>query len=338
MLQFKKLIILASSIFILLFLLIIFTGCSKNDNNDNTIQIKVTEVTRSIFYAPQYVSISKGFFEQQGLKIDLATGDGADKVMAGVLSGSVDIGFCGPESAIYVYNEGKEDYVEIFAQLTKRDGSFIIGREMDEDFKIQDLQNKTILPGRKGGVPFMTLEYIIKQQGLIPNKDVILDNSIQFSLMASAFSSGIGNYVTLFEPTASLIEQSGKGYILSSVGSHTEEVPYTTYLAKKSYIKDNIDIIQKFTQAVYEGQKWINQNNSKDIANEISSFFPDTDIEILISSIDRYKKIDVWNQTPFLSEDSFYRLQEIMMDSNELSKKAPYSVIVNNTFANNIIK
>ncbi len=198
-------------------------------NKSSLIKVKVSEVTHSIFYAPQYVAINKGFFKEQGIDIELSTGEGADKVMSAVLSGHIDIGFAGPEAAIYVYNEGKEDYIQVFAQLTKRDGSFIVSRKPENNFKISDLINKTILPGRKGGVPYMTFEYILKQNGINPSSDLILDSSIQFSLMLGAFTSGTGDYVNLFEPNASILEKQNRGYVVSSIGDKTGEIPFTTY-------------------------------------------------------------------------------------------------------------
>lgn len=321
--------------FSLIFILIIcstliLTSCSYDKSGLK--KIKVSEVTRSIFYAPQYVAISQGFFEDQGLKLDLSTGDGADKVMAGVLSGNIDIGFAGSEAAIYVFNEGKEDYVEIFAQLTKRDGSFLVGREKSENFDYNELKGKTILPGRKGGVPFMTLEYILKQKNLIPGGNINLDNSIQFSLMSSSFASGIGDYVTLFEPAASIIEKQNRGHILTSIGKDSKEVPYTTYFAKKSFISKNQDIIKSFTTAVYKGMQWVLSHSAQEIAKEIISFFPDGDIEILTTAIDRYKQVDVWNNNPYITQESFNNIQDIMQQAGELEKRAPYEKVVNNSF------
>ena len=224
----------------------------KNTNNDVK-NIKVCEVTRSVFYAPQYVAINNGYFKENGIEIELTTGQGADAVMTSVLSNQVNIGFAGPEASIYVYNEGKEDYCQVFAQMTKKDGSFLVAREKNDNFKWQDLKGKTIIPGRKGGVPYMTLEYVLRKNGLDPKKDVVLDDSIKFDLMAGAFTSGTADYVTLFEPTASLTQNENKGYIVASVGEAAGEIPYTAYFAKKSYIENNKETIQKFTNAIYKG-------------------------------------------------------------------------------------
>ena len=309
----------------------------KNTNNDVK-NIKVSEVTRSVFYAPQYVAINNGYFKENGIEIELTTGQGADAVMTSVLSNQVNIGFAGPEASIYVYNEGKEDYCQVFAQMTKKDGSFLVAREKNDNFKWQDLKGKTIIPGRKGGVPYMTLEYVLRKNGLDPKKDFVLDDSIKFDLMAGAFTSGTADYVTLFEPTASLTQNENKGYIVASVGEAAGEIPYTAYFAKKSYIENNKETIQKFTNAIYKGQKWVKENSSEDIAKAVQSFFPDTDITLLSKVIQNYKDIDAWNDTPVLKEESFNLLQDVMTSAGELQKKAPYDKIVNNEYANEAIK
>ena len=258
--------------------------------------------------------------------------------MTSVLSGESQIGFAGPEASIYVYNEGKDDYTQVFAQLTKRDGSFLVSKEKIENFDWTDLKGTTVIPGRKGGVPYMTLEYVIKQHGLVPGKDLILDDSIKFDLMASAFTSGDADFVTLFEPTASNIEQIGKGYIVASVGEESGEIPYTAYFAKKSYIEENEELIQNFTNAIYEGQKYVEEHSAQDIAEVIKDFFPDTDIELLATAVQSYKDIDAWNTTPILEEKSFDKLQEVMSEAGELTQKAPYDKIINNKYAEKAIK
>lgn len=244
----------------------------------------------------------------------------------------------GPEAAIYVYNEGKEDYIEVFAQMTKRDGSFLVSREKNDDFKWTDLKGTTIIPGRKGGVPYMTFEYVLKQNGLDTKKDLVLDDSIKFDLMAGAFTGGNADYVTLFEPTASMTEAQGKGYIVASVGEASGEIPYTAYFAKKSYIENNPEIVQGFTNAVYKGQVWVKEHTAREIAEAIQSYFPDTDLDMLEKSIQSYKDIDAWNETPVLEQEAFDRLQTVMQTAGELSEKAPYDVIVNNEFAKETIK
>lgn len=330
----KKIIITIIAVVILVCIVVGMIFIQKSNNNKSDLKtIKVNEVTRSVFYAPQYVAISKGFFKDHGIEIELTTGQGADAVMTAVLSNQCDIGFAGPEASIYVYNEGKEDYTQVFAQLTKKDGSFLISRKQTDNFSWQDLKGKTVIPGRKGGVPYMTLEYVLRKNGIDPKKDLVLDDSIKFDLMAGAFVSGNADYVTLFEPTASLTQNQKKGYIVASVGKEAGEIPYTAYFAKKSYITNNKDTIQGFTDAVYKGQQWVKDHSSKEIAEQIQSFFPDTDVDLLTTVIQNYKDIDAWNDTPILKEEAFNRLQEVMSMAGELKNKVPYDKIINNSFA-----
>ena len=304
----------------------------EKDNSDSNLKtIQLNEVTRSVFYAPQYVAIENGYFEEQGLKLEITTGQGADKVMTAILAGQSDIGLCGPEAAIYVYNEGKEDYVEVFAQLTQKDGSLLVSKEKTDNFKWTDLIGKTIIPGRKGGVP-------LKKNGINPQTDVNLDDSIKFDLMAGAFTGGNAEYVTLFEPTASMTEDAGKGYVVASIGEASGEIPYTAYFAKRSYIKENEDIIQGFTNAVYKGQMWVKEHTAAEIAEVIQNFFPDTKLEMLTRSIQSYMDIDAWNDTPVLKEEAFNRLQTVMKEAGELEKEAPYNQVVNNKYAEETIK
>ena len=311
---------------------------NNNKTDSNSTVIKMNEVTRSVFYAPQYVAINNGYFKDYNIEIDLTTGQGADAVMTSVLSGESQIGFAGPEASIYVYNEGKEDYTQVFAQLTKKDGSLLISRKNEPNFDWKNLKGKTIIPGRKGGVPYMTLEYVLKKNGLDPKTDVVLDDSIKFDLMAGAFTAGNADYVTLFEPTASLTEKQGKGYVVASVGEEAGEIPYTAYFAKKSYIEKNESVVQNFTNAIYKGQKWVKEHTAEEIANVIQSFFPDTSVEMLKSAIQTYKDIDAWNDTPILKEESFNRLQEVMTLAGELKNNVPYNKIVNNIYAEKSIK
>lgn len=314
-------------------ILIVKSKTTDNKENNNMQTIQLNEVTRSVFYAPQYVAISNGFFEEEGLKLEITTGQGADKVMTAILAGQSDIGLCGPEAAIYVYNEGKEDYIEVFAQLTQKDGSFLVSRNQTDNFSWKDLVGTTVIPGRKGGVPYMTLEYVLKQNGINPEKDLILDDSIKFDLMAGAFTGGNADYVTLFEPTASMTQDAGKGYIVASVGEAAGEVPYTAYCAKKSYIDNNEEIIKKFTKALYKGEQWVKEHTAREIAEKIQKFFPDTTLESLETSVEKYKSIDAWKENPVLKEEAFDKLQLIMTEAGELEKKAPYNKIVNNKYA-----
>lgn len=311
---------------------------TTDENSNNLQKLQVSEVTRSVFYAPQYVAIANGYFAEEGIEIDLTTGQGADNVMTAVLSNQVDIGFAGPEASIYVYNEGKEDHTQVFAQLTKTDGSFLVSSEDIKDFKWEDVKGKTVIPGRKGGVPYMTLLYVLRKNGIDPQKDLVLDDSIDFDLMASAFSTGEADFVTLFEPTATQIELAGKGHIVAAVGSDAGEIPYTAYFAKKSYIESNKDTIQKFTNAIYKGQQYVETHTSQEIAEVIKSFFPDTDVNLLAEAVDSYREIDAWNKTPYMTEESFNLLQQVIQDAGELDKKASYNDVVNNSFAEKVVK
>ena len=305
----------------------------KSTSSQDFSKVKVSEVTRSVLYAPQYVAINNGYFKKNGIDIELTTGGGADTVMTAVLSNQVDIGFAGPEASIYVYNEGKEDYCQVFAQMTKKDGSFLVAKSKDDNFSWQNLKGKTVIPGRKGGVPYMTLEYVLRKNGINPKTDLKLDDSIKFDLMAGAFTSGDAEYVTLFEPTASLTEQQKKGYIVASVGKEAGDIPYTAYFAKKSYIEKNEKLIQNFTNAICEGEKWVKNHTSEEIADVIMDFFPGTEKDLIKTAVQSYKDIDAWNETPVLKQDSFDRLQDVMTMAGELQNKAPYEKIVNNKYS-----
>lgn len=334
-----KKIIITTVLVVVIIAVAITTIILNNRNNTSNLQkIRLNEVTRSVFYAPQYVAIAQGFFEEEGLDIEITTGQGADKVMTAVLAGQSDIGFAGPEASIYVYNEGKEDFTQVFAQLTKKDGSFLVSRTEDKDFKWTNLKGKTIIPGRKGGVPYMTLEYVLKKNGLNPATDVVLDDSIKFDLMAGAFTGGTADYVTLFEPTASMTENAKKGYVVASVGEASGEIPYTAYFAKKSYIENNSETIQKFAKAIYKGQVWVKEHSAREIAESIKDFFPDTDVELLAKVLQSYIDIDAWNQDPILKEESYNLLQTVMEEAGELKQKAPYEKVINNKFAEEAMK
>lgn len=324
---------------VLLFAIVLgCTGCSNNNDNNQLKTVRLCEVTHSIFYAPQYVAISEGFFKEEGINIELTNAGGSDKVMSAIISNNMDIGLAGPETCIYVYKEGNDDYPKMFGQLTKRDGSFLVSREDKGKFDWNDLKGKTVIPGRKGGVPYMTFEYVLKKNGLTPNSDVILDDSIQFDLMAGAFSSGKADYVTLFEPTASSVIDAKKGYLSCSIGSESGEIPYTGYIAKQSYMSKNSQLIEGFTRAVYKGQKWVREHSASEIAKSISSFFPDNDAASLEKSVDSYKNIDAWNETPVMTEEAYSNLVNVMTEAKELDKEVPFSAVIDNSFAEKILK
>ncbi len=314
--------------------LTVFAGCGAKTEN---VKVRLCEVTHSIFYAPQYVALNKGFFADEGLDVELSNGGGADKVMSAVLSNDIDIGFAGPEASIYVYNEGRDDFTQVFAQVTRRDGSFLVGREPEPDFAWTDLAGKHILPGRKGGVPYMAFEYAIKKNGMDPATDLLLDNSIQFDNMTGAFLGGTADYVTMFEPTASAVEAEGKGYIVAAVGDEAGEMPYTAYFAKKSYLAEHGDIIQKFTNALFRAQQWVEGHSAAEVAAAVKDSFADTDTAILESAIQRYKDVGAYSTDPLLTQENFELLQTVMTSAGELSQQAPYDQVVNTAFAEKAI-
>ncbi len=335
----KKIIIgIICVVLIITGIVVYIVKSNKGEEVAQTKKIQLNEVTRSVFYAPQYLAIANGYFSDENMEIEITTGQGADKVMTAILAGQSDIGLCGPEAAIYVYNEGKEDYVEVFAQLTKRDGSFLVSKNPTDNFSWKDLIGKTVIPGRKGGVPYMTFEYVLKQNGINPQTDLVLDDSIKFDLMAGAFTGGTAEYVTLFEPTASMTEAAGKGYVVASVGKESGEIPYTAYCAKRSYIQNNKETVEGFTRAIYRGQKWVKEHTAQEIAEKIKDFFPSTTVEALAESVQSYKDIDAWNETPYLKKEALDKLQEVMKEAGELEKEAPYEKIVNNSFAEKVTK
>lgn len=306
------------------------SGCSsKNDLQT----VRLCEVTHSIFYAPQYAAMELGYFEEEGIEIELSNGGGADKVMSAVLSDSMDIGLAGPEACIYVYNEGKDDYPQVFAQLTKRDGSMLVGRTEQPDFTWQSLKGSHILPGRKGGVPYMAFEYALKENGLDPAADLLLDTSVQFDNMTGAFLGGTADYVTVFEPAASSLQAEGKGYIVAAVGDAVGDLPYTAYFAKSSYMEENAELIQSFTNAVAKGEAWVKTHSAEEVAKLVAPHFADTDLELLTSAVENYQKVGAYCETPVMSKESFDRLQTVMESAGELSQRAAFDAVVNNTFA-----
>ena len=308
-------------------------GCAPRQETGELRTIDVCEVTHSVFYAPQYVAMSQGFFAEEGLSVELTVGQGADKVMAAVLSGSVDIGLAGPEASIYVMEEGRQDYPQVFAQLTQRDGSFLVGREPKEDFQWEDLRGSHLLPGRKGGVPYMTLEYVLQEHGLVPGEDLLFDDSVDFSMMAAAFAAGTGDYVTIFEPTASAMELQGQGHILASVGQAGGEIPFTAYFAAGSRLAEEPELFEGFTRAVYRGQKWVEEHSPEEVAEVLQPYFADTDPAVMISVVENYKAIDAWAHTPVMSRTGFEKLQDIMQQAGQLKERVSYDDLVENRFA-----
>ena len=308
----------------------LMAACSQD--NEEMVTLRVCEVTHSVFYAPFYAALELGFFEEEGIEIELTNGGGADKVMTAVLAGQSDIGLAGPEACVYVALEGREDHPVVFGQLTKRDGSFIVGRT-DDDFEWSDLEGKTIIGGRKGGMPEMTLEYVMRQNGVVPHEDAVVDTSVQFNMMAGAFTGGSGDYVTLFEPTATEVAEAGKGYILTSVGLESGEIPYTAFFASKSYIDKNSELIQRFTDVIARGQKWVMENTAEDVAKAIAGQFPDNDVKTLATVTQRHKDIDAWNETPVMKKEAFERMQDVMETAGELDVRVDFDLLVDNSFA-----
>lgn len=299
-----------------------------DSKNKDLTKLKVAEVAHTIFYAPQYAAISQGFFEEEGLDIELILTPGADKVAAAVLSGDAQIGFSGSEATIYVYNGGEKDYLKTFAQLTQKDGSFLVSREKINNFTLDDLIGKTVVGGRKGGMPEMTFEWALREHGINPVKDVDIDTSIAFAAMSGAFIGGTGDFVTLFEPNALQIEQQGIGYVVASIGELGGVVPYTSYSARTSYIEENPEIIEKFTRAIQKGLDYVHSHTDEEVANAIQNEFPDTSKNDLIGVIKRYRSIEAWPKTTTFSKESFDHLQTIMMSSNELDEKVPFEKLI----------
>lgn len=329
----KKIISLFLVVILIASLLLV--GCEKEAKKQN---VRLVEVTHSVFYSPQYVAIEKGFFDKHNISIELTNGGGADKCMAALVSKQADIAFMGPEASVYVYKQGKEDYVINFAQLTQRDGSFIVGRLDDDNFSIEKMKGKTILGGRKGGVPLMTLEYVLKQHGLTPGVDVDVRTDVQFDMMAGAFASGQADFTTLFEPVASTFELEGKGYVVGSVGKEAGYIPYTCYSTTKSNIEKNPELIQNFTNAIYEGMVWVQKHTAKEVAEAILPQFPDSNVEFLTGVVQRYKDQDTWKPDLILGEDGYNRLIDIMKTAGELDEGAPYDKIVTIDFAKKAMK
>ena len=296
----------------------------------NLKKVKVAEVAHSVFYAPQYVADALGYFKDEGLDVEIILASGADAVAAAVLSGDVDIGFCGSEATIYIYLNGESDYLINFAGLTKKDGSFIISRNKETNFTLNNLKGKNIIGGRKGGMPEMTLEWILKTNGIDPKKDLTIDTSIAFASMAGAFIGGTGDFVSLFEPNALQIEKEGYGYVVLSLGELGGEVPYTTYNTRKSYFEKNQDVLISFTKAIQKGLDYTHTHTSKEIAEIILNYFPNTSLEDLTKIIDRYRSIDSWYNTTLIKEENYNHILEIINNAGELKGNAPYKDLVKN--------
>ena len=324
----KKHLTLIVSICIIIFFACLYFIETNKINKTNHQKITVAEVTHSLFYSPFYSAIANGYFEDENIEIELLLTPGADNVMAAVLSNDAQIGLSGSEATIYIYNSGEKDYIKTFAQITQKDGSFIVAREDIKDFTLDDLKGKKIIGGRLGGMPEMTLEYALKQNNINPNKDLTIDTSIAFNSMASSFIGGNGDFVALFEPQATKIVNEGYGYIVESLGSIGGIVPYTAFNARSSYIENNKEIIEGFSRAIQKGLDYVHKNDSKTIAENILSFFPDTSLNDLTSAIERYKQNDTWPDTITFTKNSFDHLQDIVIEAGFLDKKVEYNDLI----------
>ena len=300
-------------------------SCNKEENNKKLEKITLAEVAHTVFYAPMYVAIEEGYFKDYGIDINLILTSGADKVTAALLSNDADIGLSGSEATIYVYNGGEKNYLKTFSQLTQKDGSFIVSREKIKHFTLEDLKGKTVIGGRPGGMPEMTFEYALKKNNIDPRADLTIDTSVAFPAMSGAFISGEGDFVTLFEPTATMVENENKGYVVASVGSLGGTVPYTSFSARKSFIKDNKDLIENFDKAIQKGLDYTNNHTPKEITNIIKKQFPDTKEKDLENAIKRYQDNNSWPKKTTFTKKSFDHLQDIMIDYGEIDKKVDYN-------------
>jgi NitT/TauT family transport system substrate-binding protein len=330
----KKWLKISFSLFSVFILMFSLAACSK----DKVEKITVAEVTHSIFYTPQYVALEKGFFEDEGLDVEVITTPGGDKTMTALLSDGADIALVGSETSIYVYAQEANDPVINFAQLTQTDGTFLVAREKIENFTWDQLKGSTFLGQRKGGMPQMVGEFVLKKHGIDPHQDLELIQNVDFANIAPAFSSGTGDYVQLFEPTASLFEKEGKGHIIASFGKESGHVPYTTFMTKQSYLKENPETIEKFTRAIYKAQQWVKENSAEDIAKAIQSHFPDTDVELITTVVERYKSQGSFATDPILDEEEWNNLQDIMDEAGELPTQIEHKTLVNTNIAEDVMK
>ncbi|WP_425313221.1 ABC transporter substrate-binding protein [Paenibacillus mangrovi] len=308
----------------------IFSGCS---GSKSTVKVKVGEVTRSVFYAPEYVALEKGFFKEEGLDVDLQTIPGGDKTMTALLSGAIDVALVGSETSIYVYQQGSDDPVINFGQVTQTDGTFLVARNETGSIDWNKLKGSTFLGQRKGGMPQMAGEFALRKHGIDPQKDIKLIQNIDFANIASAYLSGTGDYVQLFEPQASIFEKEGKGHVVASFGEASGHLPYTVFMSKQSYIKKNKDTVQKFTNALQKAQNWVQQHSPEDIADAILPYFKDADRNIVISAVKRYKEQGTYATDPIVDDAEWNNLLDVMSQAGELKEKVPASAIVDNSFA-----
>ena len=344
---------LLTSLFAFLLVFSLCMGCSKAETGDKTtasdsfevssqktspVKITLNEVAHSVFYAPLYVAIEKGYFKDENIDLTLVTGFGADKTMTAVISGEADIGFMGSEASVYMYSEGASDYVVNFAQLTQRAGNFLVARQDNEHFQWADLKGKTVLGGRKGGMPERVFDYILKENGIDPEKDLTIIQNIDFGSTAPAFADGRGDFTIEFEPGATSLESEGKGHVIASLGKDSGYVPYTAFSAKKSYLKENPDVIQRFTNALQKGMDYVRSHSPSETASVIKPQFPETTLEMITTIVTRYYEQDTWKSNLIFEESSFDLLQDILESAGELEKRAPYKDLITTEFAENAAK
>lgn len=319
---------------LLLAALTLLSGCGAKEAPLR--RVELNEVTRSVFYAPQYVAVTLGFFAEEGLDVNITTAGGSDKAMTALLSGSADVCLAGPETGVYVANEGKQDHPVIVGQLTKRDGSFLIGRADEPDFDWKSLEGKAIIGGRAGGMPIMTLCHVLKSHGLIPGENVTVIDNIQFNLMAGAFEGGTGDYVTLFEPTATEFELAGKGHLLTSVGMASDEIPYTVYLVSQPMLENDRAFVKSFLRAIYRAQRWIVTASDEEIARAMQPFFPDSSLNSLMIVANSYRASDCWKQDPIMQEKDYNLLLDVIDGSGQLSGRPDFAELIDNSVAKEI--
>ncbi|SES63601.1 NitT/TauT family transport system substrate-binding protein [Salinibacillus kushneri] len=317
-------------------MVLILGACSNSSSNEKT-SIKLAEVTRSIFYAPLYVALENGYFEEEGLEVDLTTTWGGDKTMTSLVSDSSDIALVGSETSIYVHSQGANDPVINFAQLTQKDGTFLVSKKAHDNFSWNDLKESNFLGQRKGGMPQMVGEYVLKQNGIDPHQDLNLSQNIDFGNIPSAFQTGDYEYVQLFEPTASKFEKQGVGHVLASFGEASGKVPYTVFMAKQSFLEDNSETAEKFTRAIYKAQQWVESHKGKEVAEIIQPYFEDIELDIIDESVERYKNSEAYALDPVLDEEEWNNLKDIMDEAGELPEDVKHETLVNTEIAENII-
>lgn len=320
---------------LLVLVLVAVCGCGPEQELTT---VQVNEVTHSIFYAPFYVALEQGYFQEEGLEIELTNGGGSDKSMTALLSGQADVGLMGPETAVYVRNEGRENYAVIVAQLTKRDGSFLLGKTPDEDFTWSKLRGTSVIGGRSGGMPEMTLEYVLKQNGMTPNVDLTVRTDVQFDLMGGAFIAGEDDYVTMFEPSASTMERADQGYIVASVGEAAGDVPYTCFMVTRDFLEAEPELVTAFVRAVYRGQQYVQTHSAEEIATAILDSFPDSDLELVTTVVQRYLEIGVWKTEPMMVEEDYQRLLTIIREAGIIDQAPEMKDLVDNSIGESLVR